>query len=51
LLKADAEDGRSKLIVFAAAGRKLLADSNRVKRAIEARYREVLGPKRSAEFV
>ena len=42
---------RGKLIVFTAAGRKLLADFNRVKRAIEARYREVLGPKRFAEFM
>lgn len=49
--KADADDRRGKLIVFTSAGRKLLADSNRVKRAIEARYREVLGPKRFAEFM
>jgi DNA-binding MarR family transcriptional regulator len=49
--KGDPEDRRGKLIVFTAAGRKLLADSNRVKRAIEARYREVLGPERFAEFM
>ena len=49
--KSDREDRRGKLIVFTAAGRKLLADSNRVKRGIEARYRDVLGPKRFAEFM
>ena len=49
--KADAEDGRGRLIVFTAAGRRLLADANTVKEAIEARYRDVLGPKRFAEFV
>jgi DNA-binding MarR family transcriptional regulator len=49
--KADAEDRRGNLIVFTAAGRKLLADANRVKRAIEARYRAVLGPDRFSEFM
>ena len=49
--KADAEDGRGRLIVFTAAGRRLLADANTVKEAIEARYRDVLGPKRFAELV
>jgi DNA-binding MarR family transcriptional regulator len=48
--RPDPGDRRGKLIVFTAAGRKLLADANRVKRGIEARYREYLGPKRFAEL-
>ena len=49
--KSDAADRRGKLIVFTAAGRKMLADSNRVKQDIEARYRAELGEARFAEFV
>ncbi len=48
---AEAADGRSKRIVFTAAGRRFLGDSNKVKRAIEANYREVLGAERFAALV
>ena len=49
--KADRDDKRGKLIVFTAGGRKMLADSNRVKQDIEERYREVLGDRRFADFL
>jgi DNA-binding MarR family transcriptional regulator len=49
--KSEAADRRSKLIVFTGRGRKMLADSNRVKQEIEARYRAVLGEARFADLL
>ena len=49
--RAEAGDGRSKRIVFTTAGRRFLGDANKVKRAIEASYRQVLGTERFAAFV
>lgn len=42
----DPDDRRGKRIVFTAAGRKLLAEANVVKRRIEDDYRAVLGDRR-----
>lgn len=49
--KPDPGDSRGRLIVFTAAGRRLLADSNRMKQEIEADYRAVLGEKRFRDFM
>ncbi|MCB1489612.1 MAG: winged helix-turn-helix transcriptional regulator [Bauldia sp.] len=47
----DPEDSRARRIVFTAAGRRMLADSNRVKKRIEADYRSVLGAERFRDFM
>ncbi|MCB1494568.1 MAG: winged helix-turn-helix transcriptional regulator [Bauldia sp.] len=44
--RPDPEDSRARRIVFTAAGRRMLGDSNRVKKRIEDDYRSVLGEKR-----
>ncbi|MCB1503062.1 MAG: MarR family transcriptional regulator [Bauldia sp.] len=49
--KADREDKRGRLIVFTATGRRMLADSNRVKQDIEEGYRKALGERRFADFM
>lgn len=49
--KPDPGDRRGKLIVFTAAGRKLLADANVVKQGIEDRYRAVLGDERFRQLM
>lgn len=44
--KPDPADGRGRIVVFAARGRKVLADANTVKRRVEADVRAKLGEKR-----
>lgn len=48
---ANPEDARGKLVMLTPKGAAALRDSNRVKRAIEARYRSVLGECDFAAFM
>ena len=41
--RPDPDDRRGRIVVFTAAGRKLLADANAVKRRVEADFRRELG--------
>jgi DNA-binding MarR family transcriptional regulator len=46
----DADDGRAKRIELTALGRRDFAERNKVKRAIERRYRRTLGDNRFAQL-
>ena len=48
---ANPDDARGKLVMLTAKGAAALRDSNRVKRAIEMRYRSVLGESTFAVFM
>jgi DNA-binding MarR family transcriptional regulator len=48
--RANAQDARSRLVALTAKGRKALAESNAVKRSIEAGIRKRLGARRFDQF-
>ncbi len=47
----DPEDGRGRIVVFTARGRRVLADANGIKRRVEERFRRKLGAERFRQLV